>query len=298
MNHRSWSLVLATGAALGVSVPLGKVAVSHGITPLEFVLLPALPIALLLAALAWWRHGLPREPGRLAGFGLVAGLLGSALPNTLAAWVSGRAGAGMTGMAFTLPPLLTLLLALLLRMEAVRWQRLLAVLLGLAGAVWLAGARMNAGRLQALEAATLLAIPAAIALGNVLRPLLLPRTAQAEWLGASMWISVFALLLPVWLLQPPAGARASAGLPWVGLQVLVGAGAAILYFQLQRRAEPVAMSFIGYALAATAVLLGTLLLGERLPWQLLPASALIAAGFWLIQLHPPLARPAGCGRAA
>jgi drug/metabolite transporter (DMT)-like permease len=43
------------------------------------------------------------------------------------------------------------------------------------------------------------------------------------------------------------------------------------------------MSFVGYAMALSAVLVGALFLGERLPWQLAPAAALIAAGFWWMQ---------------
>jgi drug/metabolite transporter (DMT)-like permease len=67
------------------------------------------------------------------------------------------------------------------------------------------------------------------------------------------------------------------------LQVLAAAAGLTLFFQLQLRSEPVTMSFVGYVIALTAVLSGALLLGERLPLQLLPAALLIALGFWLIQ---------------
>jgi drug/metabolite transporter (DMT)-like permease len=43
------------------------------------------------------------------------------------------------------------------------------------------------------------------------------------------------------------------------------------------------MSFIGYAMALSAALLGTVTLGERLPWQLAPAMVLITSGFWWMQ---------------
>jgi drug/metabolite transporter (DMT)-like permease len=287
MQHpTTWTLLIATGMSLGLSVPLGKLAVSHGVAPVSFVMLPALFAGLVLAGFAWLRHGAPDGPRRLLGFGLVTGMLGHAVPNTLTAWLASQAGASVTAIAFTLPPVFTLVLSLLFGFERAHRQRVIAVALGLAGALWLASSRISGGELSLLGALTLFVIPVSIGAGNVYRARFLPRAVPAEWLGAAMTLGAFAWLLPLWALGPAASSGVPAsGLPYLLAQVAVAALAATLFFQLQRRADAVTMSFVGYALALTAVLSGALLLDEQLPWQLLPAAALIAAGFWLIQRH-------------
>jgi len=50
------------------------------------------------------------------------------------------------------------------------------------------------------------------------------------------------------------------------------------------------MSFVGYAIVLAAVVAGALLLGERLPVQLLPAALLIGLGFWLVQRTPSITK--------
>lgn len=287
----TWGLLIATGTSLGLAIPLSRLAVDRGVAPLTFVLIPALVAGLLLAAVAALRHGRPAGGRALVGFGLVAGLLGNALPNTLIAWLSGRAGASIAALAFTLPPIFTLGLTLLLGHERARWQRLSAVGLGLSGAVWLAASRVAGGQLSWSGAAALLAIPASVAVGNVFRARFLPPSVPAEWLGAAMMLGAFLTLLPAWALgSEPGSAWTGAGAPYLAAQVANAALAAVLFFQLQRRADPVTMSFIGYVIALTGALLGALLLGERLPWQLAPAAGLILGGFAIIQATPPHAR--------
>ena len=284
-----WGLLAATGFALGAALPLGKLAGQHGIGPVSFVLVPVLVAGLLLTALAAWRHGRPPAGfGRLAVFGLVTGLLGNAVPNTLTAWLALEAGASFSAVAYTLPPVFTLLFALAVGLERARWMRLLAVAMALAGALWLAFARVAGGDLSWQGAAVLIAIPTAIGAGNIYRALYLPARVPAEWLGAALSLGAFSLLVPVWWLGPSSWtALAGTGLPYLALQSVAAAAGAVLFFQLQRRADPVAMSFVGYAIAITGVLLGAALLGEHLPWQLLPAAVLIVSGFWLLQSRRP-----------
>ena len=279
-----WTLLGAAGAAMGAALPLGKLAASDGVGPVAFVLASVLASGVLLALLAAWRHGLPARPSRLAGFGTVSGLLGVAAPNTMAAWLSAEVGASFAALAYTLPPLLTLAAAIAIGMEPARWTRIGSIALGLAGALWLALARLDAGGVAPGAALALLGIPAALAAGNLYRDRFLPPGVPAEWLGAAMALGASALLLPVWATSPPAmGAWAVEGLPWVGLQVLAAAAGSLALFELQRRATAVVMSFLGYAVAVAGVLFGALLLDEALPWQLAPAAALIGAGFWLVQ---------------
>lgn len=290
-----WCLVAATGAAMGVSVPLAKQAGLHGIGPLTFALWPAAASAVVLALWAWFLHGAPPQRGRLAAFGLAAGLLGVALPNVLVAWVSGRAGSGITGVAYALPPAFTLLLALAVGLERLRWPRLAAVALAVTGAGWLATSRVVDGHLSIPAALVLLLLPLSLAGGNVYRAMRLPPGVPAPWLAAAVAVGASAWLVPAWGLAPGA----VAGFDPAGIAYLVAQGVAVvlaslLYFTLQRRADALTMSFIGFFIAITAAVLGAVWLGESLPWQLAPAALLIAAGMVLLQRHP--ARPGPAAR--
>jgi drug/metabolite transporter (DMT)-like permease len=276
---------------MGLAMPLGKAAITRGVTPLGFVVFPALASGLLLMALAWARHGAPRRWRELAVFGLTAGLLGQAILNTLVAWLSATAGASFSGLAYTLPPVFTLIYLLLLRQQQASAARLGAVALGLSGALWLAMLRLGSGDLSATSAALLFAIPAVIGAGNVYRALRLPPGVPAEWLGAALTLGAFVLLLPLWLWREAGAFQwSTAGLPYLGAQVLAAGTGAVLFFKLQREAEPVTMSFVGYVMALTAVLVGAVVLGETLPWQLLPCSALIAGALALILKSPATVR--------
>jgi len=284
--ERTW-LLLGTGLALGLAMPLGKLAGEGGVGALSFALLPAGGAALVLSLLAWRQHGWPASPARLFRFGAVAGLLGNAVPNTLTAWLSLTAGASFTGFAYTLPPVFTLGLLLLLRWE--RWQvtRAGAVALGLAGALWLVIVRMQAGQMTGTAGVLLLLVPLAIGAGNVYRFRWLPPDAPSTWMGAAAALGAFGWLLPAWALAPePFSSLGEDGLIYLAFQVLAAAIGLSLFFQLQLRSEPVTMSFVGYVIALAAALSSALLLNERLPLQLMPAALLIGTGFWLVQRAP------------
>jgi len=285
---RVTALLLGAGVCLGLAVPLGKASIACGVTPLSFVLWPSLVAGGLLAAAAVWRHGRPQRLGQLAVFGLIAGFFGYAVPNTLVAWLAAQAGASFSGLAFTLPPVFTLLYLLALRVQRASVPRLAAVAVGLMGAGWLALARWQGGEVSLLAALLIVAIPAVIGLGNTYRALWLPQGIPAEWLGAAVTLGGCALLLPVWIWRE--GAQISLGqgaAPLLLAQVVAASLGSALFFALQRAAEPVTMSFVGYVMALTAVVVGIAVMNEPLPWELMPASALIAAAFALIVRSPP-----------
>jgi len=307
-----WPLLIGTGVSLGLALPLSKYAAQQGVGALDFALWPTGLAALVLSMLALRRHGRPAQAARLLRFGLLAGLLGHALPMSLAFYLSAQAGAGFAALAFTLPPVFTLAFSLLLRLEAWRWQRALAVVLGLTGALLLVGSRLREAGPGAADAAVLLlllAVPALIGAGNVYRSRHLPQGQANEWLGAATLAGSVLLLAPLRLLVdlelPPALPEAWSALAGQAVAMALGY---MLYFRLQRVAEPVSFSFMGYVITLTGLLLGALLFDEALSWRLLPGLLLIVAGFWLIRLRLPAAavpsrgrrisRPVGSGTSA
>lgn len=118
---------------------------------------------------------------------------------------------------------------------------------------------------------------------NVYRALHLPADAGGEWLSAATLLGSAALLTSYGVavdgLQVPVTAGALAAL---GGQTAVLVAGYLLYFALQRRAEPVTFSFMGYVSMLTGVLAGTLLFHEVLHWTTVPALGLILLSLKLV----------------
>ena len=211
---------------------------------------------------------------------------------SLVFYLSAHAGAGFAALAFTLPPVFTLGIGLLAGLEAWRVGRLIAVGVGMAGAVMLVWTRLQGSDLGAAGLSTvllLLAVPTAIGAGNVYRGRFLPVGVPNEWLGAATLLGSVLVLLPLRAmvdLSLPAPTVAVLGA--LSTQALAMVLGYVLYFRLQRVAEPVSFSFMGYVITLTGVLLGAVMFGEALEWRLLPALALVMLGFWLIRRSQPV----------
>jgi drug/metabolite transporter (DMT)-like permease len=286
-----WPLLLGTGLMLGLGAPLARAAAMHGVGPLAFAMWPTALAALVMAALGAWRHGLPVQRYRLARFGVVAGLLGHALPMTALFWLSSHAGAGFASLSLVLPPVFTLVIALAVGRERALRGRVLAVGLGFFGALLMLSGRGGSYEATPLVIAIALAIPASIGAGNVYRAMRLPAGVSGEWLSAATLLASSSVLAGVRLsrsslevpLQPLA-------LAWLALQSLSLVVGYLLYFALQRRADPVTFSFIGYVMMSTGVLAGLLFFGERLSWTVWPAMGLVLTALVLIARLPATPR--------
>jgi drug/metabolite transporter (DMT)-like permease len=285
MKSSIWPVLVGTGVFLGLGVPLAKAAAAVQVSALAFAFWPTAAAGIVLIALGRLRHGMPRLTMADLRFGAIAGLFGHALPMSAAYWLSAEAGAGFTALAFTLPPVFTLAITLLIGIERPLMRRVGGVAIGLTGAVLFVVGRGTMTATDKLDALWLVvAIPAVIAAANVYRSLRLPQGLAAEWLSgitllsSSVMLAVFGLLTEG--LAVPLEAPAIA---WLAVQALALVAGYILYFLLQQRAEPVTFSFMGYVVMATGVAIGAAAFGERLPWTTLPALALISAALWLMK---------------
>lgn len=285
-----WGLLFAVGGLLGLALPGAKAMAGLGVPALAFAAWPTTVAGLLLVLLAAARQPRPAPWGRTLRFSAVAGVAGHAVPMTAAFALSASAGAGITAMAFTLPPVFTLATALLLRRERFQPMRLAAVGVGLAGAAALVLGRHALAPLTLPALLGLLAVPALVGATNVYRAVKLPPGVAAEWLGGLLLLASGSVLMLVGLLggglAVPLTAPVLGGL---ALQSALMTLAYLLYFLLQRRADPVLFSFIGQAMMVSGVGVGVLFFGERLPWSAWPALALVLAAMRLMHRYP--ARP-------
>jgi drug/metabolite transporter (DMT)-like permease len=279
-----WQLLLGAGVLFGLGLPLSQLGARHGIDLAAFALWPTLVAALGLATLGWLRHGPLKIDARLLKFGLLAGTFGHAVPASAGYWLARETGAAFAALAYTLPPVLTLGLSLLLRLEQPVARRVGAVALGLAGALLLVAGHGAALDVGLLAIAILLLIPLSIAAANVYRGRHLPKAVPAEWLAALMLFSSAAVL------AASSSLHGSLAVPlrldaivWPALQAIAMIAGYLLFFALQRKAEPVTVSFVGYVSMTTGTAVGAIGFGEGLSAVVWPALALIVGSMWLLK---------------
>lgn len=292
-------LLLGTGVSLGLGAPIAKAASEVGVSPLAFALWPTLAAGLLLALLGLLRRESPEDLPRLLRFGGVAGLFGHALPMSALFWLASHAGAGFASLSLALPPVFTLLTTTLLGIERLAPRRAAAVGLGLSGALLMLAGRGGSFEATPAVLAIALLIPASIGATNVYRSRHMPPGVRGEWLSASTLMASASMLAvtgpALGDVTPPLSGP---GMGWLALQAGALTVGYLLYFALQRRAEPVTFSLIGYVMMLSGIAVGTLAFGERLPWTVWPAAVLVLAALLLLQSTTATPAAARTGRTA
>jgi drug/metabolite transporter (DMT)-like permease len=288
MDRGEWAMLLTLALLWGGSFFFIGVAVRE-LPPLTLVLLRLSIAALVLHAVVR-ATGIPLPrigPGLAPYFAL--GLVMCALPFSLISWGQTRIASGLASILNATTPLFTLVLAHFLTTdERLTPARVLAVTLGIAGIVVMIGADAlrSAGRevlaqFAVLGAATSYAI-AGVAGRRVqgtggLTPLALATVSLT--CAALLALPVALMVEQPWRLPMP-GAAAWASV--LGLGVISTAFAYILYFRLLATAGAVNLTLVTFLVPVTSILLGTLVLDERLAPNQFAGMALIACGLLAI----------------
>jgi drug/metabolite transporter (DMT)-like permease len=244
----------------------------------------------LFALVAVRRVKLPRG-GALAG-SLLYGAIGFAAAYGFNYYGLVETPAGLAMIILALVPLLTLLLAVVHRLESLRLQGLAGALVALAGVAFIFWERLAADAVPLLSMLAIVAGAFAIAETGVIvkrfpRPHPLANNAIAMGVGAL-------LLLPVSLvagetLALPAQADTIAA---VGYLVIIGSvGLFMLFLYVIERWTASATSYSLLLMPLPAIVGGALLLGEPITVGLVIGGALIVLGVYLGAFAPSLAAP-------
>lgn len=292
--RRAVLLLLGVGGLLGTSAVVAKLAPTVGWSPL-----PLLQWSMLLGGglqLILWlrRRSSPISPSSSTGetkklltYMALSGIL-FAVPNAMAFAAVKHVGAGFVALCFAFPLMLTYGLALLLGMEKVQANKLLAVVAGVTGGVVLALDKGGVGNGFQFWALIALAVPVIIAGANIYRTTHWPKGAQADLLSVGMLLFGGLTMVPI---------NAAFGLPFLpaawtieATGLLIGQGLVFavmydLYFRLQKLAGPVYLSQIGSVAAVTGVALAFVVFGEIPGVGKLTAAALIGIGILLMNLR-------------
>jgi len=285
MTARDWALLLILAALWGGTFFFIAVVV-HDLPTLTIV---AARVSLAAAALGLfaWAVGLrlPRDAATWRDF-VVLGVLNNALPFALNVWSQAHLASGLAAVFNATTPLFTVLVAhALTHDERLSGAKIVGVLIGLAGVAVLIGTDV----LQDLGVAVvaqlaLLGAALSYAFGIVYARRV--RHLAPTMIGLGQLCASTAMMVPValaldrpWQLPLPDGTVIASV---VCLAVFSTALAYVIYFRLLTTAGATNASLVTFLNPVSAILLGSLVLGERLAPHHFAGMALIFAGLMAI----------------
>ena len=282
MKFKNFLLLMLLAALWGPSFLFIKVGVAE-IRPLTFVLGRVGIAALVLYGILRW------QGGRLPGWGAVwkhiavVALLHNSLPFVLFSWGEQYIDSALASILNGTTPLFTIVLAhFLTDDDHLSPAKVGGVVLGLGGLAFLIGPTLFGG-FEATTWGLLAVVVASICYGiaivyvrNHLRglpPLVAP---TMQMMLASLYLTPLALWLdrPLGMSLPSLPALGS----WLALGVLGTALAFIVYYRLIETADASYVSMVTYIVPVFGVMLGVLVLHERLSWNTYLGFGLILLG--------------------
>ncbi|RAI45743.1 DMT family transporter [Rhodoplanes roseus] len=284
MSPGDWAMLVALSTLWGASYYFAKVAVAE-IPPMTISLVRVVVAAPIMLALCWRAGELRQMPRYWVPF-LVMGFLSNAAAFALISWSQIRIGSGLAAVLNATTPLFAIVLAhLTTRDDRITPARSVGLLLGLIGVAVMIGPGAMAGfgghiggELACLLAAFLYAVGAIYARRY--------KHLSPNVMGGGQAVAAIVLMLPpVLLLDQPW----TFGVPsWATIAALLALGAFstalayVLYFRVLSRAGATNTLLVTFLIPVSAMLLGTVLMDERLELHQIAGMLGIAAGLLAI----------------
>lgn len=269
MSRRDWILLLTLSLLWGGSYLFIRIAVQDIATltlVLGRVVIAAAALGALLVATG---GGLPR--GREVWLALAGmGLLNNIIPFTLIFWGQKEIGAGLASILNATTPLFTVLVAHgLTTDEKLTSAKLIGVALGIIGVAAMIGPAALDGLDRSIAAQTAcLGAALSYAFANIFgrRFKQLPVAPMQTAFGtltasAAIMLIVAGAIDQPWTAPPPGAAALGALL---GLSLLSTALAYVLFYKILNSAGATNISLVTFLIPPSAILLGAIVLGERL----------------------------------
>jgi drug/metabolite transporter (DMT)-like permease len=283
MGGADWGILLFLSVLWGGSFFFIEIAI-RSVGPFTLVLIRvAIAAALLWAWLLVRRERLAMPPGAATAF-LVLALLNNVVPFVLFAWAQEAIDGGLASILNATTPIWGVLVAHLFTSdEKATPAKVAGVLLGFGGVAVMIGADLlgeigNAALAQLACLAATLCYALAGVYARRFRTMGVPPVAVSTGqLTASAIVTLPLVLIfePPWLMPSPAP---EAWIALIALALFCTSLAYILYFRLLASAGATNSLLVTFLIPVTAILLGALILGERLALRHFIGMTLIGAG--------------------
>ena len=228
-------------------------------------------------------YSLPRKPEVLRAF-LIMGLLNNIIPFSLIVWGQTHIASGVASILNATTPLFTVLVAHMMTTdEKLSANKLAGVIIGFVGVATMIGPAALTGERSSLWG-QLAILGAAISyafagiFGRRFKAMGVPPlvTATGQISASSLVLIPVALLIDrPWTLAMPSGETWAA---LFGIALLSTALAYLIFFRILSSAGATNLALVTFLIPVSAIVLGSLVLGEQLALKHLIGMAMIAAG--------------------
>lgn len=285
MSLTDWTLLTLLGAIWGGSFFFARIAVAE-IAPLALVMFRVVIAAAVLQLWLLARGPSFRLAFPMAGSFLVLAILNNVIPFSLIFLGQTEIGAGLASVLNATTPFWTAILANMLTAdEKLSGRKLAGIALGIAGTAVMIGPGVIAGlggpiwaKLAPVGAA--LSYAFAFIFSRRFSSVPPPVVATGQLTASTL------IMVPlVMLVHGPAGLFSASAHVWaavLALAVLATSFAYIIYFRVIASAGATNASLVTLIVPVSAILLGTIFLGERLEGFEIAGMALIGAGLVVI----------------
>jgi drug/metabolite transporter (DMT)-like permease len=261
-----WLILFLMGVAWGLSFSLAKIAAEGGGHPLGITLWQAMLGALFLSAVTLGQGRVVSFKGNLPQLYVICALLGTVVPGVIFYAAARHVPAGVLSISVTLVPILTVFLAVILRVERLALSRVAGVLCGMAAVILLVGPEESLPSAAAVPWVLLACLASACyAVENLVIALRMPESANPFMVACGMHLVATVVLLPLVL---ATDSFVTLAWPWdrvawsiVGLSAL-NAFAYSLFIYLVHQAGPVFASQVAYVVTLSGVIWGMAIFGE------------------------------------
>lgn len=284
IDARDWSLLGLLSILWGGSFFFNGVVLKE-LPPLTVVFLRvALAAIMLLPLLRLYRIRLPEGLSGWAPF-VAIGFLNNVLPFSLIVVAQTHIPGGLASILNATTPLFTVVVMAVAGEEKFSARRIAGVIAGLIGVTILQGERIEWESGQGLGILLCLAAAFSYGLSALLARRLLSNapplgTATFQMLASAAMMTVVAGLIErPWQLPMPG---LTTWLAVIGLAALSTALAYIVFFQILRRSGATNVMLVTLLIPVTAILLGVLVLGEKISPREIAGALVIGSALLLI----------------
>ena len=283
MDAQAWALLAALSILWGGSFFFTGIAVREA-APLTIVALRvSIAAVALLALVRVLGQAMPRHDAFWAAcFGM--GILNNVIPFSLIAWAQSQIPSGLASILNATTPLFAVIVTHVLTTdEKATTGKIVGVLIGFGGVAAMVGPDALRGLGEAtLAQLAILGATLSYAFSGVFGRRFAKLGATPIQTAAGQLTASAAMLLPVFLLVERPWTLPLPSAPTMGailaLALLSTALAYILFFRILARAGATNLMLVTFLIPVSAILLGSLVLGERLEPRHAIGMALIAAG--------------------
>jgi len=280
MGIKEWGLILILSILWGGSFFFVGVAVKE-VTPLTIVLCRvALATIILLIVVRLKGDRMPSSPGIWGAF-FIMGALNNLIPFSLIVWGQTHIESGLASILNATTPIFSVILAhLLTREERLTSNRIAGVLIGWLGVTVLIGIESLRGfgvevigQIAVLGAA--LSYACAAIYGRRFKGMNALVVATGMLCSSTVMITPLALFIEQpWHLSPGVMTL----LALFGLAAISTSLAYLIYFRVLAVSGPTNILLVTFLIPISAILLGYLVLGERLGWNAFAGMGMVFIG--------------------